>query len=357
MVLEAPAAAPASAPCASLRASPWPVKVAWWRMTLYKQTSSSPQITSRTARCFQNAMVAIWLRQPPAAGRKPPVQMRSTENKCTGRMNVANPMEAASVEKGSIHTAESCIKGVITVLLAELKAHNVKKYAPKCTHPPTAAPARRDMSLKPPSRPPRWVTSLKEAPPRPKTHVAIVTVRIETQPLTRAFCSGVSRPQLSGAGTMSLAFPAPSASFVAVACCSATALRRSRREPARCRARGVVLAAEVGVGGWWLPRGWWVALGGGFASAFEGGSTTASSSATDGAMGKMQASQMTSLMAQQQVAPTTCHNHPSDSVPGTSPSNTFGISLARLATTWSVRGPLIFMASPQSQPAEACRGL
>mmetsp|Transcript_64875 Transcript_64875/g.135952 ORF Transcript_64875/g.135952 Transcript_64875/m.135952 type:complete len:85 (+) Transcript_64875:687-941(+) len=84
-------------------------------------------MTNRTARCFQNAEDATCERQPPAAGRKPPVHIKATESKCTGRMNDDNPMQAASVEKGNIQTADSCIKGVMTVLLAELYAQSVKK--------------------------------------------------------------------------------------------------------------------------------------------------------------------------------------------------------------------------------------
>jgi hypothetical protein len=42
-------------------------------------------------------------------------------------MKFAKPSKAAQEEKGSIQTAESCISGVITVLEAELKAHNVER--------------------------------------------------------------------------------------------------------------------------------------------------------------------------------------------------------------------------------------
>mmetsp|Transcript_2321 Transcript_2321/g.5783 ORF Transcript_2321/g.5783 Transcript_2321/m.5783 type:complete len:243 (+) Transcript_2321:926-1654(+) len=135
--------------------------------------------------------------------------MRTTESKCTGRMNVANPRAAAAVEKGSIQTAESCIKGVITVLLAELKAQSVTKYAVKWTQPPTAAAMRRQMS---------WVTTTwlsSSSVPMPSMPTATATVSIETQPLINAFCSGVSRRLHVASSSAS----APSAPATAASCC------------------------------------------------------------------------------------------------------------------------------------------
>mmetsp|Transcript_42431 Transcript_42431/g.123314 ORF Transcript_42431/g.123314 Transcript_42431/m.123314 type:complete len:85 (+) Transcript_42431:670-924(+) len=84
-------------------------------------------MTYRTARCFQNRFDASSERQPSAAGKKPPAQIKTTAARCTGRMKEARPSVAASVENGSIQTADNCINGVMTVLLAELKAQSVNK--------------------------------------------------------------------------------------------------------------------------------------------------------------------------------------------------------------------------------------
>jgi hypothetical protein len=66
-------------------------------------------------------------RLPSAAGKNPPAQMKTIESKCIGRMNAAKPNAAAIVEKGNIQTADICMRGVMTVLEAEEKAHNVAK--------------------------------------------------------------------------------------------------------------------------------------------------------------------------------------------------------------------------------------
>mmetsp|Transcript_26329 Transcript_26329/g.59925 ORF Transcript_26329/g.59925 Transcript_26329/m.59925 type:complete len:84 (+) Transcript_26329:520-771(+) len=78
--------------------------------------SNSPSTTYLTALCCQKLWDASRDREPRAAGKKPPAQINATDRRCTGRMNADRPNAAASVENGSIHTAESCIKGVITVL-------------------------------------------------------------------------------------------------------------------------------------------------------------------------------------------------------------------------------------------------
>mmetsp|Transcript_100050 Transcript_100050/g.223391 ORF Transcript_100050/g.223391 Transcript_100050/m.223391 type:complete len:86 (+) Transcript_100050:431-688(+) len=83
--------------------------------------------TNLTDLCRQKSRDAIKESEPAAAGKKPPAPMRNIERRCTGRMSVAKPMTAASIEKGNIHTAESCISGVITVLEAELKAQSVMR--------------------------------------------------------------------------------------------------------------------------------------------------------------------------------------------------------------------------------------
>jgi hypothetical protein len=99
-------------------------------------------------------------------------------------MNAANPSAAVNVEKGNIHTADNCMSGVMTVLDADENAHRVAKYAEKWKHPPIAASIVGVSNWNKETKPVAgdWTPSLQM--------LTAITLNNDTNPLSRAFCSG-----------------------------------------------------------------------------------------------------------------------------------------------------------------------
>lgn len=182
------------------------------------------------------------------------------------------------MEKGSIHRAESCINGVMTVLEADVNAHNVQRYAVKWKKPPTPARASR--------------VELRDIGTVIRLQAA--AVMSATKPLIKAFCSGVRRSRSS---------LAPS-SDQSKAGTSGTSCVHGRSRGEFTLLKGLAGSSEIlSLSGLGRRRRRLL-----FRSGVGGDGSTSSTAAG----GRMQASQMTSLTAQQQVAATVCHSHAKD---------------------------------------------
>mmetsp|Transcript_48856 Transcript_48856/g.114834 ORF Transcript_48856/g.114834 Transcript_48856/m.114834 type:complete len:204 (-) Transcript_48856:12-623(-) len=139
-----------------------------------------------------------------------------------------------------------------------------------------------------------------------------------TQPLTKAFCSGVKRSNSSG-------FPSPSkdqsrAGTSGINCVQGRKRGDVIRRKVTLPSRLSVSTASPSASG---RRRWRsdVGSGEGFGLAtVRTSSFSVVSPAVSAAGGRMQASQMTSLNAQQQVAATVCQSHAKDRFGATAPS-------------------------------------